>query len=1033
MKICTALLFCLLCCIGLQSRAADKGKDTYIFSQINNQQGLSNSAVISVFQDNSGLMWFGTYDGICCYDGKEMDVFRSDSVTGLASNIVYRIQQAYDNCLWIVTGGGLNRFSPEKRKTVGYYKVSDNFNLHSNRKGDTWMVGYGWVAYYNPHLDRFVRTECPQAMVSHLLMRAFVTDDGKLWLFPDASPGRYCLFSVSSFEQDTVPTFYTFQEAFHSKPIEYIHYQNGVFCFVDSEKDLYMYDIPRKSKIYIRNIASLIQKYGEIKGIVPFHEDIAIAFWTNGLIRLRTSRKYEEEVVDRNVRIFDIYTDPKQGILWLGSDGQGVFMYARKNAIATNVMLRSLSPNLSRQVRSIMTDKYGGLWFGTKGDGLLHLPDYSNDSQPSQATVYFPDGKQPVGSYVKKQVEFQVYALQSSRYMDGFWVGTGANGLLYYSFVDDRLHTVADTTGSWSTDIHAIYEENESSLYLATAASGFQQVWIERSKGGIRIKRKKSYRFLHEGRPVSGFFSMQAEGDSVFWLGSRGDGLVRFNRHTEEYRVISLALMLNKPVDDILCMRLFPDGKLWVGTTAGLICLDTRGETMQAFYTGREQGLLNDMVHGMLKDANGLLWLSTNKGLIRYNPANRTSHAYYYSGGIQIGEFSDDAYYKCPYTGNLFFGGIDGLLYMAQEKAITPEYYPDIVLRKLLVGGTEVPLGECLDKGSKALRLQSSGQTLMLKFIAPDYVNGADIEYSYMLEGYDDRWMPFGRQSEATYTRLPAGKYVFKARYKKDVFDTEYKQFAIPLYVAPLWYQTLWARLLYATATLLFAAGVYKLFKRYFRNARIARRIGELELYADARSHEETVAGFQTIYEMCNRLDEEELTLDERLHIQKVIREKANALLSTVHALTNEERKSLLALGNPVQKSVAHLHQYECLSRLFDCQTKEQAEFASKLLSILEHNLDREELGTTFIADKMAMSPRQFYRKFKEISGTSPSDLIKDFRMEAAARLLQNKELSIQDVIADVGISSRSYFYKEFTRKYGTTPKSYRESLQEKT
>lgn len=48
---------------------------------------------------------------------------------------------------------------------------------------------------------------------------------------------------------------------------------------------------------------------------VPFYEDIIIAFQTNGLVRLRTSKKYEEEVVDRNVRIYDIFRDPHQNIL----------------------------------------------------------------------------------------------------------------------------------------------------------------------------------------------------------------------------------------------------------------------------------------------------------------------------------------------------------------------------------------------------------------------------------------------------------------------------------------------------------------------------------------------------------------------------------------------------------------------------------------------------------------------------------------------------------------------------------------------
>ena len=42
----------------------------------------------------------------------------------------------------------------------------------------------------------------------------------------------------------------------------------------------------------------------------------------------------------------------------------------------------------------------------------------------------------------------------------------------------------------------------------------------------------------------------------------------------------------------------------------------------------------------------------------------------YYSAGVQIGEFSDDAYYHVSiYTGSLFFGGIDGLLYLDQRGA----------------------------------------------------------------------------------------------------------------------------------------------------------------------------------------------------------------------------------------------------------------------------------------------------------------------------------------------------------------------------
>ena len=51
-------------------------------------------------------------------------------------------------------------------------------------------------------------------------------------------------------------------------------------------------------------------------------------------------------------------------------------------------------------------------------------------------------------------------------------------------------------------------------------------------------------------------------------------------------------------------------------------------------------------------------------------------------------------------------------------------------------------------------------------------------------------------------------------------------------------------------------------------------------------------------------------------------------------------------------------------------------DFIRKLLKVIEENLDKEELGSTLIADRMAMSSRQFYRKFKEVSNTAPGDLI---------------------------------------------------------
>lgn len=170
-------------------------------------------------------------------------------------------------------------------------------------------------------------------------------------------------------------------------------------------------------------------------------------------------------------------------------------------------MLNSLSPNLSRQVRSVLTDKYGGLWFGTKGDGLLHIRNYRDGVQVANAEIYSPDGKQNVSSYVKLDREFQVYAMTESRYMNGFWIGTGSSsGLCYYSFDDGRLHELTLEKTQEIDEVHSIFEANDTTLYVASSGSGFCKVILDKGKpGDIRIKSSKHYRFFYEQQELNLF------------------------------------------------------------------------------------------------------------------------------------------------------------------------------------------------------------------------------------------------------------------------------------------------------------------------------------------------------------------------------------------------------------------------------------------------------------------------------------------------------------------------------------------------
>ena len=64
--------------------------------------------------------------------------------------------------------------------------------------------------------------------------------------------------------------------------------------------------------------------------------------------------------------------------------------------------------------------------------------------------------------------------------------------------------------------------------------------------------------------------------------------------------------------------------------------------------------------------------------------------------------------------------------------------------------------------------------------------------------------------------------------------------------------------------------------------------------------------------------------------------------------------------------------------------------FVRKTIKVLSENITREDLGTALIADRLAMTPRSFYRRFRSISRITPGALIKFYRLEMASRLQAN-------------------------------------------
>jgi len=82
-------------------------------------------------------------------------------------------------------------------------------------------------------------------------------------------------------------------------------------------------------------------------------------------------------------------------------------------------------------------------------------------------------------------------------------------------------------------------------------------------------------------------------------------------------------------------------------------------------------------------------------------------------------------------------------------------------------------------------------------------------------------------------------------------------------------------------------------------------------------------------------------------------------------------------------------------------------------------------LTVEILAEQVNLSSSAFSRRFRELTGKSPYQFVKETRLERARELLLERRLGVGDVSVAVGYASQSHFTKEFRARFETTPREY--------
>lgn len=729
---------------------------TYKSSVSNNTNQLSNQTINALFEDSEGIIWVGTETGLNSYNRKNQEFIqykkKPDQPFCISSDTIWCIAQENKDILWVGTNNGLNKFD----KRTGYFY---NFKLNPNnanslcnnvincilidKNKNIWVGTEKGLTFYNQKDKIFSHfyhnKENTNSVSSDFINDLMFDSNGFLWICTSNGLNKYNLKTKTFSHHINNPA--------ESNSIS----NNNVTCVMeDTEKNIWI-------GTYGGGVNLLNTKSNKIEK------------YSNNI--------YNERSIS-NDYINEIYQD-RSGIIWIATAWKGINKIDRysnrfKHFYHFSDDNRSLNHN---NVWAIIQDKKGKIWIATdKGINIMdtasgtfsflkHNPTYKNSIPSNLTRVLFQDSKGQI------------------------WIGTFDAGVCVY---DESTHNFKlyqnnpDDLSSLSYNrINYFFEDSRNNIWIAT-------------DNGLNLflpEKNKFRRFLHDPDDANSIsnnvvYYIHEDNQKKIWLSTLG-GINIYDPSTGHFKAMKKNPEKFQSLSSDKIFSTFEDseGYLWVATCGGGLNRFNKNTGEIIFFT-EEDGLSNNVVYNIFEDSNSNLWITTNYGLSKYNKKSNTFINYDVKDGIQSNEFNLNACYKNPYSGEIFIGGMNGFNAFIPEKVLTNTYIPPVVISSVKINDRSDY--NTIENGD-TLYLSFDNSFFSIQFSALDFSNPSKNKYSYILEGYDDKWLyTDAYKNFCEYTQVNPGIYTFRVKGSNGDAVWNNTGMFFTIIVSTPWYQTWW-------------------------------------------------------------------------------------------------------------------------------------------------------------------------------------------------------------------------------------------------
>ena len=559
---------CLLfLCIGVNCVFSEVPEQIN-FSYISINEGLSQSTVFSIDQDQRGNMWFATYDGVNKYDGYSFTVYQhnEEDPNSIANDISRIVKTDSQGRVWIGTRDGLSYYDEEKDKFRNFFY---------EKKGKRQQIN--GIAEISPE----------QLLIS--------TQEG-LTMFD---------IKESRFVDDS------FSTAMH-KLIASALYRQGDIIYIGTPVDgLYSYSIPQKKLEKITPIT-------ETKQIQAILQQSPTRIWVAtegaGLLLLNPKTKEVKAYHHSSSNPKSISSNyirslalDSQNRLWIGTFNDLNIYHEGSDSFVSYSSSPVENGSLSqRSVRSIFMDSQGGMWLGTYFGGLNYYHPIRNRFKNIQRIPY------------KNSLSDNVVSCITEDKDKNLWIGTNDGGLnLYNTKTQQFTHYILQEDereiGIGSNNIKAVYvDEQKSLVYIGTHAGGLTV--LQKKK-----KKMESFNQLNSQLVNENVYAILPDKGGNLLLGTLS-ALVSFNPEKKSFTTIDKEKD-GTPFTSQRITILFRDShkRLWVGGEEGISVFQQEGIEIEKVPILPESSVTKTFTNCIYEAANGIIWVGTREGFYCFN------------------------------------------------------------------------------------------------------------------------------------------------------------------------------------------------------------------------------------------------------------------------------------------------------------------------------------------------------------------------------------------------------------------------------